>query len=285
MDMIKHLIPILLTGSIALLVMSAGIASSRGDFAYVLSRPALLGRAMLAIVVIPVIAAVIVIALCPISHAAKAAIFLMAISPVPPLVPGKALKFGGHAGYAYGLQAAGAVLALLFVPVLGNWGARFYDVQAQFPMTVVAHNLLVGLTIPLAIGLLLGRVVLHNVSPALPRTLTMIANIMLVLAFVPVLIAVFPAMMTLVGDGTVLAMGAVVVVALIGGHLLGGPELANRSTLAFAASMRHPGIALALAGANHANKAISAAVLLFLLNGVLVQIPYQIWIKRKTARA
>ncbi|WP_395398075.1 Na+-dependent transporter [Novosphingobium sp. BL-8A] len=284
MELLKHLIPLLLTGSLALLVVAAGIASSRGDFAYVLGRPALLGRAVLAIVVIPVIAAVTAIALFPIEHPARAAIFLMAISPVPPLMPGKALKFGGNAGYVYGLQAAGAVLALLFVPTLGAVGARFYEVSAQFPVGVVARNILVGLVVPLAIGLVLGRLVLHKVSPALPRIITIVADIMLVLAFLPLLVELFPGMMALIGNGTVIAMAFVVLIALAGGHLLGGPELANRSTLAFSAAMRHPGIALALAGANHANMAVTAAVLLFLLVGLLVLVPYQMALKSKTRR-
>ncbi len=284
MELLKNLIPLLLTGSLALLVVAAGIASSRGDFVYVLGRPALLGRAVLAVIVIPVIAAVAAIALFPIAQPAKAAIFLMAISPVPPLMPGKALKFGGNAGYVYGLQATGAVLALLFVPTLGAVGARFYEVHAQFPIGVVARNIFVGLVVPLAIGLVLGRLVLHKVSPALPRIITIVADVLLVLAFLPLLVELFPGMMALVGDGTVIAMAFVVLIALAGGHLLGGPELANRSTLAFSASMRHPGIALALAGANHANKPVTAAVLLFLFVGLLVLIPYQMALKKKIAR-
>ncbi|TCM20448.1 BASS family bile acid:Na+ symporter [Novosphingobium sp. PhB165] len=285
MEFVKHLLPLLLTGSLALMIIAAGIASSRGDFAYVLARPALLGRAMVAIVVIPVLIAVVIIALCPISHSAKAGIFLMAISPVAPLMPGKALKFGGHGAYVYGLQAAGAVLALLFVPTLGELGSKFYDVDAHFPIGVVARNIFVGLVIPLGIGLVLGRLVLRKVSPALPRTLMIIANLLLILAFLPILASLLPDIGALIGDGTILAMAVVVGTALIGGHLLGGPDPANRATLAFSASMRHPGIALALAGANHADKAITAAVLLFLLVGLVVLIPYQVALKRKAAPA
>ena len=83
-------IPLLLTFSLALLVVAAGLASSRGDFTYVVSRPALLLKAFEAIMLIPVLTAMLVIAFLPLSPAVKAAILLMAFSPVPPLMPGKA---------------------------------------------------------------------------------------------------------------------------------------------------------------------------------------------------
>jgi BASS family bile acid:Na+ symporter len=103
------------------------------------------------------------------------------------------------------------------------------------------------------------------------------------IAFVPILIGSWQQMRGLIGDGSVIAMALVVAAALVGGHLLGGVRLADRSTLAFAAAMRHPGIALALAGANHSDKAISGAVLLFLLVGLIVLIPYQVILRRKQA--
>jgi BASS family bile acid:Na+ symporter len=78
-------------------------------------------------------------------------------------------------------------------------------------------------------------------------------------------------------------MALVIVIALGGGHLLGGPDLEDRATLAIASSVRHPGIAMMLANANFADKRITAAVLLFLLVGMVVGIPYKRWIKRTSA--
>lgn len=166
MEILKHLLPILLTVSLALLVVAAGIASSRGDFAFVVAHPSLLARAFVAIVVIPVITAVATVSAFPISNAAKAGIFLMAISPVPPLMPGKAMKLGGNAGYISGLQGAAALMALLTVPALGALGARLYDVHAQFQIGIVARNIFVGLVVPLAIGLAIGRWLFPKASPA-----------------------------------------------------------------------------------------------------------------------
>lgn len=281
MEAIKQLPPILLTVSLGLLVVAAGMASSRGDFVYVLRQPGLLAKAVLAIVVIPLLTAMIVLPLLPISQPAKAGILLMAISPVPPVMPGKALKFGGDAQYVYGLQAAFALLAILTVPLLGSFIAAFYGVDAQFPVGVVAGHIFLGLIVPLAIGLVLGRWLFRGASPAVPQRISTVANVLLLIAFAPILIFAWPQIRELIGDGSIVAMALVVVLALAGGYLLGGPALAHRSTLGFAAAIRHPGIALALAGANHSDKPISAAVLLFMVVGIIVLIPYQIVLGRK----
>lgn len=281
MEIIKQIIPLLLTISLALFVVAAGLASSRGDFAYVLRRPGLLLRAFGAIIVIPMVAVMIIIAIFPLSPSAKAGLLLMAISPVPPLMPGKALKAGGHAPYVYGLMATGAVFAIIFVPILGTFAARYYDVDAQFPASIAARNVFVGVVVPLVVALVLGRLLFKAPKPKLTRAVTIAAYVLLVLAAVPILIKVWPQMMALLGNGTLLAMALAAVAALLGGHFLGGDNVADRSSLAIAAAMRHPGIALALAGANHANQAISAAVLLFLLIGFLALIPYQMIVRRQ----
>ncbi|MFC3214239.1 hypothetical protein [Novosphingobium panipatense] len=84
MEIAKTIIPLLLTVSLGLLVIAAGIASSRGDFAYVISRPRLLAKALVAVMIVPTIVALVVILIFPMSHSAKAGIFLMAISPCLP---------------------------------------------------------------------------------------------------------------------------------------------------------------------------------------------------------
>jgi BASS family bile acid:Na+ symporter len=72
----------------------------------------------------------------------------------------------------------------------------------------------------------------------------------LVVAAIPVLIALFPAIISLVGNGTILAFAAFVVVALAVGHFLGGPDPDERTVLALASASRHPAVAIAIAHAN-----------------------------------
>jgi hypothetical protein len=134
--------------------------------------------------------------------------------------------------------------------------------------------------LPLAAGLLF-----HGLSPAFSERLSPIlgkaASVLLLIAAIPVLMAIWPAMAALAGNGTLLAMALLAVIALTGGHLLGGPAREHRAALAMAAATRHPGIALMIAGAAQADRRVTAAILAVALVGTLVTAPYQFWVRRR----
>src|SRR5215218_7513293 len=106
MEAIKQIIPLLLTLSLAGLVASVGLNSTRSDVLYVMRRPVLLVKAILAVDVIPPAVAIALTALLPLDPVVKAGIVLMSISPVPPLVPSQELGVGGRKEYAYGVYVA-----------------------------------------------------------------------------------------------------------------------------------------------------------------------------------
>jgi BASS family bile acid:Na+ symporter len=280
MEALKAAIPVLLTLSLAGLVLAVGLHASRGDLVYVLRRPRLLLKAILAVIVIPPIAAGVLVALLPIDPVVKAGIMLMAVSPVPPLVPGKELKVGARKEYAYGVYVAMALLTIVSVPLvlaIASWAFGRHDYVS---IGRVASMVLAGVLVPLAIGLIVNRVAPRFAERAwsVVYKLSMVA---VVLAFLPILITAYPAMVSLVGDGALAAMAVATVISLVGGHLLGGADLCDRATLAMASSVRHPGIAIMIAGAVSAEPRVSAAILMFVLVGLVVSIPYQAWVKRK----
>jgi len=70
------------------------------------------------------------------------------------------------------------------------------------------------------------------------------------------------------------------------GHLMGGQDPEDRTVLALSNACRHPGVAVAIAGAVAEDKgAVSAAVLLAVLVSVLVTVPYVKWRQRSLAPA
>jgi BASS family bile acid:Na+ symporter len=82
----------------------------------------------------------------------------------------------------------------------------------------------------------------------------------------------------------VLAIAVVVAMGLAAGHWLGGPNPDDRTALAIASSMRHPGVALAIARLNFPeDRLVPAAVLLFIIVNMLITLPYGMW--RRRARA
>ena len=62
--------------------------------------------------------------------------------------------------------------------------------------------------------------------------------------------------------------------------LAASPDPRDRATLAMASAVRHPGIAMSIAGASFHDPRVSAAVLLFMLVGLVAAAPYTVWIKR-----
>ena len=280
MEAIKQIIPILLTISLAGLVFTVGLKSVQGDLVYVLRRPTRLIKALIAVDVIPVVAAVLLTLFLPLDPLVKAGIVLMAISPVPPLVPGQELGLGGRKEYAYGVYVAVAVLAVITVPITSEIVARTFGRTVSPALGQVAKSVVLGVVIPLAVGMAV-RLSAPAVAARLAPWVYRLSMFLVFAAFVPIILSIWPHMMRLIGNGTLLAMAAVTAIGLAGGHLLGGPDLRDRSTLAIASSIRHPGIAMMLANANFTDKRVTAAVLLFLLVGLAVSIPYRMWIKRQ----
>jgi len=102
---------------------------------------------------------------------------------------------------------------------------------------------------------------------------------------IPVIVSLWPAISTLAGDGALLAMALTSAAGLAAGHLLGGPGLGDRGALAQTAVTRHPGIAILIANAAGGDKRVTAAVIAFMLVGLVVAIPYQVWLSRRMRTA
>jgi BASS family bile acid:Na+ symporter len=88
----------------------------------------------------------------------------------------------------------------------------------------------------------------------------------------PVLFVSAREILSLIGDGTILAFSVFVLAGLAIGYWLGGPDPADRRVLSLATSSRHPGIALALAHANFPNQKLdmSAMALYLVINAVFL---------------
>jgi BASS family bile acid:Na+ symporter len=281
MEVLKSLIPIILTASLAGLVLTVGLKAAPGDLLYVLRRPGLLARSLVAVILIPVVVAAFAIWLLPLDPPVKAGIMLMAVAPVPPLVPGQQLGVGARKSFAYGLYIAMALLSVVSVPLAFNLAAWLFGRDDTVTVAKMAVTLLTGVLIPLALGLLV-RIVAPGLAEKAAPWVYKLSMLLVVVAFLPIIVSVWPAIQSLIGNGTLVAMAVVVLACLAGGHALGGPERIDRATLAVASAVRHPGIAMSLAGANFVDKRVAAAVLLFMVVGLIVGVPYKQWIKRTT---
>src|SRR5262249_56108558 len=86
----------------------------------------------------------------------------------------------------------------------------------------------------------------------------------------------------LVGGGTFLILIVFVVICLVSGALLGGPELSNRIVLALSTASRHPGVAMAIVNANRPNPKLALpAILLYMTVSAILSGLFVGWVRRK----
>ena len=207
----------------------------------------------------------------------------LAVSPVPPILPKRQLGAGGRASYAVGLLMAAALLAIVFIPLAVKLIALGFGKEAHVPEARVAGLVAITVLVPIAAG-----IVVRRLAPAFAarasRPISLGAMALLGVAVVLLLIRAWRPAVSLIGDGTVLALAAFVAIGLIVGHLLGGPDPRDRVVLALATASRHPGVALAIATANFPQETrVMGVILLYLLISVIVEVAYLAWWRRQLA--
>jgi BASS family bile acid:Na+ symporter len=110
--------------------------------------------------------------------------------------------------------------------------------------------------------------------------INLVSMLVLVLIVLLLVAKAFPAIVALIGNGTVLAVVVISAAAIAGGHLLGGPDPRDQVALATAAATRHPGIALMVANGVSPDKRVTAMILLYVLVSLIVVTIYQQAVKR-----
>ncbi len=275
------LIPLVLKASIMLMVFGIGLSTRPQDVAYVLRRPGLLAKSLLSINVVMPLFAVSMVAVTNLQPVVQIALIALSVSPIPPLLPTKAHKTAGDASYAIGLLVVAALLAIAFVPLSVNLLGRIFGKEVDISPATIASGLATNVLAPIGAGLLVHHFA-RPIAERIARPVSLLASILLVASVLPILFTAAPAILSLVGNGTVAAVAAFVLVGLAAGHLLGGPEPANRAVLALTTASRHPGIAAAVASANFPlQKLVGTTILLYLLVNVVISILYvKLWERR-----
>jgi bile acid:Na+ symporter, BASS family len=265
--------------SIFLNVLALGMSARAGEALYVIHRPRVLLRSLLAMnLIMPLFAAGLVAAF-DLNPAVKVALIALAVSPVPPRLPKKQLEAGGSASYTIGLLVAASLLAIVLVPLTVALLARAFGLETGVAVATIASIVAGSVLAPLAIGLAIGRFAPHT-ARRLAKPLDVIAGILLLVGAVPILVGAWPLMVALIGNGTVLALAAFSAIGLAVGHWLGGPDPDARAVLALSTALRHPAVAIAVGSVVLVDpKPVMAAVLLYLLVSGLVVLPY---IRRRT---
>lgn len=274
---LAELIPLAINISLFLLVFALGLKTVKGDALYLANRPGLLLRSILSMNVAMVAFAIVVALTFPLPRTIEIALIALAISPVPPILPGKQTKAGGSYSYAISLLAAASLAAIVLAPISVGVAGNIFGLESGISPGRVASIVVLSIILPLGAGILM-RFWLPEIGERIAHPISLAATVILVLAVLPVLFKAWPAVWALTGSGLVLVLVAFTGVGLLLGHLLGGPNDADRTVLALATATRHPGVAIAIVSLNFPDeKAALAVVLYHLVIGTLAAVPYVRW--------
>ena len=204
----------------------------------------------------------------------------LALSPVPPILPKKLIKAGGGHAYVMSLLFMMSIIAIVWTPLAGGVLDPLVDADIAFPALPVAKLIVVTVLAPTLAGMVVRRV-LPRLAERISGPLGSAATVLLLFGLLLIAVKAGPAMLALIGNSTLLAIGLFVVLGLLVGHLLGGPAPGDRTVLALASASRHPAVAMAIVNILFPEeKAVPAAVLLYLIVNMVVSLPYTRWRKK-----
>jgi BASS family bile acid:Na+ symporter len=233
-------------------------------------------------VVMPVVA-VLMARMLDLPPRTELALVVLAICAGAPLLPKKLIKFGGDPAYVFSLIVTTSFLAIITVPVSLHLlsDTISFDTTAVTP-SQVARIILKSFLLLLGAGMLL-RLLTPALAERIGDPLMKIAGALIALS-APAVLAIGFRLVFEVGLTLLLAFATFTLAAIVAGHLLGGPNPADRTSLAIACASRHIGLALLIA-ANARGQHALALVVAYLLASAVVLVPYARWITKRQATA
>ncbi|HEY6508076.1 MAG TPA: hypothetical protein VIY56_08675, partial [Vicinamibacterales bacterium] len=198
---LKELPILAIQASILLTVFGFGLGAGWNDVMYLVRRPSLLGRSLVAMFLVMPMVAVAIVRLFDLRPSVEIVLIALAISPLPPLLPKKQGKAGGHAAFGLGLMAIVGLLSIAIVPVMARLMGAYFSLPFAMPASAIAAIVLKMVALPLAAGL-----IVHAALPALAGRIAkpagQLASVLLGIGVLVILVALLPAALTLVGNGT-----------------------------------------------------------------------------------
>lgn len=275
MDLVKLIVLVMLVS----LMFGTGLKVDRAGLAAVLRNTSLLGRVLLANIVLVPLYGVVMVQVLHLSAFVATGILLMAVAPgVPFIVKAGVGKGGGSLDLAAALAFFLPVVAVVTVPFT-LWVVLPLELSEPLRLGHTLVTLVLFELLPLVIG-----VIVRDRAASLADRLERPAQFLFLLMVVATLVLLAPtigkALGTIYGTGGILAAAVIALLSLATGWFLGGPDRDFRSTLAIGTTLRNIGIALAVAKENFTDDAVTAAVLTYVVVQILAMLSFSTYLGR-----
>jgi BASS family bile acid:Na+ symporter len=280
----KQLVLLTLQVAIFATVLGFGLQAKAADLVYLVRHPGLLVRSLLSMFVVMPALVVVLVKAFDFRMPVEVVLVVLAISPIPPLLPNRERKAGGQPSYGLGLMLAFGVAAIALIPLAVDLMGRIFDRQVEMSSGAIARIVLTMIVAPLMAGMAINAW-LPRLAAWAGKPVRWIATALLACGVLALLAGAWGAVWAATGGGTILAIVAFVVAGLLVGHVLGGPDPEHAAVLALSTACRHPAIALAVASTNYPEEHFGGIILLYLIVNVLIGIPYLKWSRQRIVRA
>jgi BASS family bile acid:Na+ symporter len=259
--------------SVVAAILAIGLGATTADLVYLWRRPRQLARSLVAMYVAVPVVILLLAKLLPLTLPVRTAVLVLAISAGAPLLPKKLMRLGRE-GYVFSLVVTSSILAWVAVPLWVEVLAAAFGRDTSVDSMALARLIAKAFFAPLVLGMLLRRP-LAKVADRLSEGLLAAAGAVLTVAGLA-LLALHGHLLVAAGLEPLLALLAMTFVALAVGHLLGGPDAADRAALAVSCASRHVGIAL-LAASTVPGPKTAALVVAYVLASALASGLYLRW--------
>ena len=264
-----------LAWSVRAMIFALGLRAAWSDVHFLWRRPGLLFRSLLAMYIVIPVFAVMMVKSVDLPQTTRVAVLVIAISAGAPLVPRRLLGVGGDPRYVLSLAVTSSVLAIVTVPLSVAALSRIFGVTAGVDATAVAGLIAKSFLLPFLTG-----VAVHALWPAAAgRIVAPITTAALAVLALCLLIALVGSIGLVIDNGlrSFLALASLTLVAILAGHVLGGPKLEDRVSLGVLCATRHVGLVMMIAFALVPTQGALAAISAYVIAALLVSTPYVMW--------
>ena len=271
---------VLLKITVTIIIFGIGLDSTLHDAVRLFRQPALLLRSLLAMYVLVPLAAVGLVILLPLPPGAEAGLLVLAVSSGAPLLPRKLLGIGDGA-YTFSLVVVSSVLAVILVPF---WLEMLGPLFPRLPRLAPERTALIlgeSFFLPLLAGMAVRRF-FPKLAAWTGGRVVGLAGLAMTLAALVLLAVNWHVVLEVKWQG-VAALALLILMALVIGHLVGGPNEENRSALAVACATRHIGVAVVVATALPGGR-VAVVISIYIAISVAITLPYTRWRRVVAAR-
>ena len=271
---------VLLKVIVTVIIFGIGLDSTPRDAVRLFRHPALLLRSVLAMYVLVPLAALALVKLLPLSPGVEAGLLVLAVSAGAPLLPRKLLGIGDGA-YIFSLVVVSSVLAVILVPV---WLEILVPLFPRLPHLAPERAAIVlgeSFFLPLLAGMAV-RWLFPQFAAWVGGRLVGLAGLFLALTALVLLAVNWHIVLEVQWQG-VAALAVLILMALVIGHLVGGPKDEDRTALAVACATRHIGVAVVVATSLPGVR-VAVVISVYIAISIAITLPYTRW-RRKVASA